>query len=343
MFRAATGGGGGGHPPDPVWAWLAGLGCGCYAPLLTAEGFDLATLATVTPADLTAAGVSAPQHRRRIMAALPQLQLQLGAGGAGPQLGAGDLASWLRHLRLEEHQAGLAAQGYTSVAQVARLAVEDLEEVGITKLGHQRRLLLAIKEVRAGQPRPGPAAEAAARMPEPMVPLPSTPYLSTLAPYLDSLALSSKVAPAPSQHLALNNSLPKTFQSLPPKAKPVAKVAATARLRRSSSSDTDSLAPDWSNAATFKQNYPQPIKHSDPIQSTVRKVNSLCNSDAAPSINIPITRSWAGHSLASSLASSLTSPGSASPEAGGMTGVAAEPRNYSDGPPPDRNTRARSR
>ena len=341
MFRAAAGGGG--HPPDPVWAWLAGLGCDCYAPLLTAAGFDLATLATATPALLTAAGVSAPQHRRRIMAALPQLQLQLGAGGAGPQLGAGgagpqlgagELASWLRHLRLEEHQAGLAAQGYTSVAQVAGLAVEDLEEVGITKLGHQRRLLLAIKEVRAGQARPGAAAEAAARMPEPMSPLASTPYLSTLAPYLDSLALSSKVAPGPSQPRELNNSLPKTFQSLPPKAKPVAKVAATARLRRSSSSDTDSLAPDWSNAATFKQNFPQPIKHSAPIQSTVRKVNSLCNSDAAPSTNIPITRTWAGPSLASSLAS---------PGAGSRTGVAAEPRNYSDDPPPDRNTRARSR
>ena len=42
--------------------------------------------------------------------------------------------------------------------------------------------------------------------------------------------------------------------------------------------------------------------------------------------------------LASSLASSLASPG-----AGTRTMVAAEPPNYSDGSPTDRNTRARSR
>lgn len=55
---------------------------------------------------------------------------------------------WLRLLRLEEYGSALEAQGYSTIDDVTQLTWEDLEDIGIVKLGHQKRLLLAIKRVK---------------------------------------------------------------------------------------------------------------------------------------------------------------------------------------------------
>lgn len=55
---------------------------------------------------------------------------------------------WLRLLRLEEYGSALEAQGYSTIEDVTQLTWEDLEDIGIVKLGHQKRLLLAIKRVK---------------------------------------------------------------------------------------------------------------------------------------------------------------------------------------------------
>lgn len=64
------------------------------------------------------------------------------------------MEEWLTLLRLEEYIAIFRQQGYQSVEDVTQLAWEDLEEAGVVKLGHQKRLLLAIKrvkDIRAGK------------------------------------------------------------------------------------------------------------------------------------------------------------------------------------------------
>jgi len=64
------------------------------------------------------------------------------------------MEEWLRLLRLEEYIPTFKAQNYHTVADVTQLAWEDLEEAGVVKLGHQKRLILAIKrvkDVRAGK------------------------------------------------------------------------------------------------------------------------------------------------------------------------------------------------
>lgn len=55
---------------------------------------------------------------------------------------------WLRLLRLEEYGSALETQGYSTIDDVTQLTWEDLEDIGIVKLGHQKRLLLAIKRVK---------------------------------------------------------------------------------------------------------------------------------------------------------------------------------------------------
>lgn len=59
----------------------------------------------------------------------------------------GSLNEWLRLLRLEEYGQALKGQGYTTVEDTAKIQVEDLEDIGIVKLGHQKRFLLAIKRI----------------------------------------------------------------------------------------------------------------------------------------------------------------------------------------------------
>jgi len=48
----------------------------------------------------------------------------------------------------------LLAQGYRTVEDLLSISIEDLEDVGFFKLGHQKRLLLGmrrIKELKRGQ------------------------------------------------------------------------------------------------------------------------------------------------------------------------------------------------
>lgn len=45
------------------------------------------------------------------------------------------LSLLLKLLRLEEYEATLVSQGYDSVDKVAELTWEDIDDIGITKLG----------------------------------------------------------------------------------------------------------------------------------------------------------------------------------------------------------------
>lgn len=60
----------------------------------------------------------------------------------------GSIEEWLRLLRLDEYVQPLLAQGYETVRDVTQLPWEDMEDIGIVKLGHQKKLLLAIKRVK---------------------------------------------------------------------------------------------------------------------------------------------------------------------------------------------------
>lgn len=56
---------------------------------------------------------------------------------------------WLSILHLEEYYHSLSQQGYETIEKVTELQWEDLEEIGIRKLGHQKKITLAIKRVKS--------------------------------------------------------------------------------------------------------------------------------------------------------------------------------------------------
>ena len=58
------------------------------------------------------------------------------------------LEEWLYLIRLSEYTQSLLMQGYSTIEDVIQISVEDLEDVGILKLGHQKRFLLAVKKVK---------------------------------------------------------------------------------------------------------------------------------------------------------------------------------------------------
>ena len=51
-------------------------------------------------------------------------------------------------IRLEEYGPGLVQQGYTTIQDICTVSIEDLEDIGFYRLGHQKRLLLAIKKIK---------------------------------------------------------------------------------------------------------------------------------------------------------------------------------------------------
>uniref|UniRef100_A0A1I8NQ83 SAM domain-containing protein n=1 Tax=Stomoxys calcitrans TaxID=35570 RepID=A0A1I8NQ83_STOCA len=160
--------------------WLMEMKYEEYAQLFIAAGYDLPTIARMTPEDLTAIGIKNPQHRERIKQRIDKLQVLDNL----PHFVPGSIEEWLQLLRLEEYLQPLLDQNYKTVRDVTQVTWEDLEDIGIVKLGHQKKILLAIKRVKdiiSGKWNPGGSNPYNQQMyAKPWHQLPPTPtYLPT--------------------------------------------------------------------------------------------------------------------------------------------------------------------
>jgi CASK-interacting protein len=115
-----------------------------YAGNFSSAGYDLGTIVRMTPEDLTAIGITNPHHREIIKAHIDDLQVN----DSLPHFMPGSIDEWLRLLRLDEYIQPLQNEGFQSVRDMTKLNEEDLEDIGIIKLGHQKKILLAIKRVK---------------------------------------------------------------------------------------------------------------------------------------------------------------------------------------------------
>ncbi|XP_036342559.1 uncharacterized protein LOC118751840 isoform X2 [Rhagoletis pomonella] len=164
--------------------WLMEMKYEEYAQLFIAAGYDLPTIARMTPEDLTAIGIKNPHHRERIKQRIDKLQVLDNL----PHFVPGSIEEWLQLLRLEEYIQPLLDQNYKTVRDVTQVTWEDLEDIGIVKLGHQKKILLAIKRVKdiiSGKWNPGginayQQQDYRNKIWPTAVPLPTTPtYLPT--------------------------------------------------------------------------------------------------------------------------------------------------------------------
>ena len=81
-----------------------------------------------------------------------------------------DVAAWLKSLGLEQYEAAFRDNAIDGDV-LPSLTAEDLKDLGVTIVGHRRKLLAAIAAIgAASKPKPPPApADPAGHVPEPAV------------------------------------------------------------------------------------------------------------------------------------------------------------------------------
>ncbi|CAF3904007.1 unnamed protein product [Rotaria sordida] len=127
-----------------VLSWLREFSYEDYADNFLSNGYDIQTIVRMTPEDLTAIGITHPSHRRKIKNEISRLHLPDGL----PDKKLDTLHDWLSCLRLNQYLSLLNEQNYRQLSDIMDIAWEDLEDIGITRLGHQKRFMLGIKRLK---------------------------------------------------------------------------------------------------------------------------------------------------------------------------------------------------
>ncbi|KRY92947.1 Caskin-2 [Trichinella pseudospiralis] len=95
--------------------------------------------------DLTAIGISNPDHRKKIIYEVRRMNIT----NTWPCYRKDfPVSQWLDELGLSDYKAAFELQGCHTVDDVFVLSWEDLEDMGVEKLGHLKRLLAACKKLK---------------------------------------------------------------------------------------------------------------------------------------------------------------------------------------------------
>ncbi|XP_058497011.1 caskin-1 isoform X4 [Solea solea] len=153
-----------------VVAWLGEFQLQFYTTHFLTAGYDLDTISRVTPEDLTAIGVMKPGHRKKLTTEISKLPTTDWLPDHKPA----NLADWLSHLGLSQYYQVLVQNGYENIDFVSDISLEDLQEIGITKLGHQKKLMLGVRRLKELQ-----KGESGSEPPQSPLTPPSSPGGST--------------------------------------------------------------------------------------------------------------------------------------------------------------------
>ncbi|XP_069021537.1 caskin-2-like isoform X1 [Embiotoca jacksoni] len=132
-----------GKDAEAIYQWLSDFQLDQYTANFLSAGYDVPTISRMTPEDLTAIGVTKPGHRKKISIEINNLNIPEWL----PEYIPSDLGEWLSAIGLPQYHKKLSENGYDSISIVKDLTWEDLQEIGITKLGHQKKLMLAVRKL----------------------------------------------------------------------------------------------------------------------------------------------------------------------------------------------------
>ncbi|XP_068192264.1 caskin-2-like isoform X2 [Antennarius striatus] len=132
-----------GKDAEAIYQWLSEFQLEQYAGNFISAGYDVPTISRMTPEDLTAIGVTKPGHRKKISLEINNLNIPDWL----PEFIPSDMGEWLSAIGLPQYHKKLSENGYDSITIVKDLTWEDLQEIGITKLGHQKKLMLGVKKL----------------------------------------------------------------------------------------------------------------------------------------------------------------------------------------------------
>ncbi|KAM4584490.1 uncharacterized protein PAE49_004026 isoform 2-T2 [Odontesthes bonariensis] len=157
-----------------VVTWLGEFQLQFYTTHFLTAGYDLDTISCMTPEDLTAIGVMKPGHRKKLTSEISKLP----STDWLPDHKPANLAEWLSHLGLSQYYQVLVQNGYENIDFVSDISLEDLQEIGITKLGHQKKMMLGVtrlKELQRGESGSEPPRSPSSPPPSPGGGAPSEP------------------------------------------------------------------------------------------------------------------------------------------------------------------------
>ncbi|XP_055787229.1 caskin-2-like isoform X3 [Salvelinus fontinalis] len=132
-----------GRDSEAIYQWLCEFQLESYTANFLTTGYDVPTISRMTPEDLTAIGVTKPGHRKKISMEIGNLNIPEWL----PDYIPSELSEWLSAIGLPHYQKRLCENGYDTISIVKDITWEDLSEIGITKLGHQKKLMLAVKRL----------------------------------------------------------------------------------------------------------------------------------------------------------------------------------------------------
>ncbi|XP_074552283.1 caskin-1 isoform X3 [Halichoeres trimaculatus] len=132
-----------GKSSEAVVQWLSDFQLQVYAPNFLGAGYDLPTISRMTPEDLTAIGITKPGHRKKMTSEINKLSVNEWLPDQKPA----SLGEWLSAIGLSQYHQVLVQNGYENIEFITDITWEDLQEIGITKLGHQKKLMLAVKRL----------------------------------------------------------------------------------------------------------------------------------------------------------------------------------------------------
>ncbi|KAG2460994.1 caskin-2-like [Polypterus senegalus] len=132
-----------GKDAEAIYQWLSGFQLQQYTSSFINAGYDVPTISRMTPEDLTAIGVTKPGHRKKISIEIGKLNIPEWL----PDYIPADLVEWLSAIGLSQYHKTFCENGYDSINIIRDVTWEDLQEIGIVKLGYQKKIMLAVKKL----------------------------------------------------------------------------------------------------------------------------------------------------------------------------------------------------
>ncbi|XP_067912621.1 caskin-1 isoform X2 [Heterodontus francisci] len=146
--------------PETVFNWLSEFQLQQYAANFINAGYDIPTISRMTPE--APVSIQPPSAKREGECRASDGRLHnfgtssvnrrhavLGARRSKPDLPPpkNDLMEWLSIIGLAQYYKTLVENGYENIEFITDITWEDLQEIGITKLGHQKKFMLAVKKL----------------------------------------------------------------------------------------------------------------------------------------------------------------------------------------------------
>lgn len=129
--------------------WLKSLKLPQYLPLFAQHGYDLTSISRATPQDLIALGIGKPDHRREIIQDIHNWNITDRYPSFIPS--GNSIKDFMNAIGLNEYIDLFESQNVMTIKDIETLTAEDFEEIGIRKLGHIKRLGIAIKKLKTNR------------------------------------------------------------------------------------------------------------------------------------------------------------------------------------------------